>query len=224
MSKITTLLSEWVSSIAEASQPAREALRNRLNSLATAASPYILSFSSWMESPGWPVPYEISLSIFLVVDSIEQAKVVLWTFLSDLVRIPTSISEEMKRQMREGGWCKSDMTYFSSFLPLLGTFYLSHMKGARKYLKHGSCTDRECVAMNVIKGQYQTQHQTQDCQCDELEINCDSLCDITMDDHKIPVVAIAPVGLSGEDTTIDFDRPGFVGSQYPICSNFTCLV
>jgi hypothetical protein len=64
MSKITTLLSEWVSSIAEASQPAREAIRNRLNSLATAASPYILSLSSWMESPGWPVPYEISLSIF----------------------------------------------------------------------------------------------------------------------------------------------------------------
>jgi hypothetical protein len=65
---------------------------------------------------------------------------------------------------------------------------------------HSRCTDDACNVYQIDMGNYQHEHQTENCTCDELVVNDTALTSVLLKDEKFPILKS-----NGDQQNLDYE-------------------
>ncbi|KAI0730408.1 hypothetical protein C8Q76DRAFT_792572 [Earliella scabrosa] len=93
-------------------------------------------------------------------------------------------------EMRMGGWCPSECELLERFDGAYN-FFAARLRGGRLQLDHTRCSDRMCVADQVVEEAYETAHVQEGCRCALVRVKPEELCAV-LDRGKVPRVVVSP--------------------------------
>ena len=97
--------------------------------------------------------------------------------------------------MKSSGWCFSEIArLYSSSFSVMGVVFAVHLKRPQKDLRHVSCTETTCTALQVNEETYKTVHVRDGCDCQHLGPDPSHTCSIL---HRggIPIIRISNRGI-----------------------------
>ncbi|TVY64226.1 hypothetical protein LSUE1_G007607, partial [Lachnellula suecica] len=99
------------------------------------------------------------------------------------------LDEGARAEMREHGWCPSDIVRVQAKYNSIQTLYIMQMLDkSRPERDHSRCTEKSCSSYQINMGDYQRKHQHGDCTCEELVVNDGDLTGILLKDGKYPML------------------------------------
>lgn len=102
-------------------------------------------------------------------------------------------NEEMRRSMRDHGWCPSDIARTENKYNSIQTLYTARMLDKSQPPRdHSRCTDSGCklYQIDMHAGKYEVGHQLEGCSCDLLEVSSEELTKILKKGDRYPLLRL----------------------------------
>lgn len=215
--KLKSYLEDWY---VDMNEKGVEDWRNRLHHLHTClaeAHGFDNSLAVWeneLEKGYASVPLHqlttlllVSLSITVLLDTLDVACSSLEKTPLEHANLSTAITNPrtgkfLEKRLIETGWCKYEASQFRNQMPASTLYYLISLKRARTCNDHSKCSEFECVANNIDKGNYETQHLKQGCTCSHKSPPLASLRRV-IDNHGMAVIKFTSEALDGGSEDAD---------------------
>ena len=141
------------------------------------------------------LPHVVSISICILGETLEQSLIQIYNneaidnLQEESIGTSWPYADFPRIRMREDGWCESH----TPILRLTATTYFAGML-KRPLMKkdHQSCHSGQCLAYQVVDTQYKTRHVTDDCNCEEINVDFHQISTI-LESGKIPRLRIETV-------------------------------
>jgi hypothetical protein len=165
MELLDELITRWVQDVRRSSIECNRRRLIRLNEVSHTIFTYISPKGSQLINGTTPLPYEVVLSILVLVNYLDIAKCHVQDQLKDYIRIPTMMPDLMKLKLTVDGWCPADVALLQGNMQLTASYYLSLMGPPYPYLQHFLCDQKECKAIKIPNHSYKFRHAPGGCRC-----------------------------------------------------------
>lgn len=141
------------------------------------------------------LPHVVSVSICILGETLEQSLIHIYDdevtdgLQKQSIGRPWPYADFPRIRMREDGWCKGQIP----ILRLTATAYFASML-KRPLMKkdHQFCHSGQCLAYQVLEGEYKTRHVTDNCNCEENNVDLHQISTL-LESGKIPRLSIETV-------------------------------
>ncbi|EXJ81109.1 hypothetical protein A1O3_07397 [Capronia epimyces CBS 606.96] len=108
-------------------------------------------------------------------------------------------------RMQAQGWCTSEIAMMENSFSATGRYFASRLSRQVVKKPHNQCNESKCLASQVDKAAYLTQHVNSGCDCAHDEVDVEQIRRI-LDSGSVPVIRIHTV--EDQDTPIRLDVQG----------------
>ncbi|KIW68242.1 hypothetical protein PV04_04199 [Phialophora macrospora] len=165
MEHLDELITLWIQDVRRSSIDRNRRRLIRLNDVSHTIFTYISPRGSQLINGTTSLPYEVVLSILVLVNYLDIAKCHVQDQLKDYKRIPTMMPDLMKSRLAADGWCPADVALLQGSMQLTASYYLSLIGPPYPHLQHHLCDQKACKAITIPSHLYRFRHAPDGCRC-----------------------------------------------------------